>query len=126
MINQSYVHPVSKQRYGVWAWCLRCERVYRTVQWFANHWFCPHPGCDGTARHSSRWRYKNEPPCDVNPHYPAVPVEGQRYAGVRAVTVAKPALTHSPRKPIWAFRVAQRAKSVLQARFGQAEMVASR
>lgn len=79
MFKQTYVHPLARKRYGDWTWCFRCECVYRTAQWSANHWFCPHPGCDGTAHDSSRWRQKNEPPYDLHPEYPPVPVEGRRY-----------------------------------------------
>jgi hypothetical protein len=79
MFEPSYVHPLTGKRYRRWTWCCRCERVYATAKWFANHWFCPHQGCSGTARDSSRWRVKTEAPCDCHPEYGASPVEGKLY-----------------------------------------------
>ena len=84
MFWQTYSHPLSRKRYGAWTWCFRCCYVHRTAEWFENHWFCPHPGCDGTARDSSRWRNKQEPPFDNHPEYPATPIEGRQYEWGRA------------------------------------------
>jgi hypothetical protein len=125
MFKQTYVHPVSQQRYGDWTWCRRCECVHRTAQWFANHWFCPHPACNGTASDSSCWHHRNEAPCDINPWYPVVPVEGQRYAAARTVTEENPTLRHSAQTLIWVLRIAQRAKFGLQERIGQVALAAS-
>jgi hypothetical protein len=125
MFKQTYVHPVSQRRYGEWAWCVRCEHAYHTAQWFANHWFCPHPGCDGTARDSSRWGHKHERPFALNPQYPAVPVEGQRYAGAYTGSLQKPALRPSPQMFGRAIRISQRAKFALLERFGQVVLAVS-
>jgi hypothetical protein len=42
-------HPFLDMDLGELSWCLHCEQVQLTSEWAKRRWWCPTPGCDGSA-----------------------------------------------------------------------------
>ena len=78
MGTHSYRNPLIAVEYDEWTWCLRCERVYRTELWEANHWLCPSESCSAQPYDAHRWA-PDDWPRTLHPDYPPVPIEGRRY-----------------------------------------------
>jgi hypothetical protein len=73
---EHYKNYRTGELHGEWTWCFQCERVYRTRLWAARHWLCP--GCDAGATDAHNWAADTWPR-NLNPDYPALPVEGAYY-----------------------------------------------
>lgn len=67
-----------RKSWGVWRWCLHCERAYRadTARYDGELWLCAYADCDGDAIFDQwSWAELRE----QHPEYPEVPEVGKLY-----------------------------------------------
>lgn len=63
-----------EEEFGAYIWCELCGSVYSTAAWAAANNTCPN--CGASLIHARPWEEIRQ----LNPKYPAIPIEGKEYA----------------------------------------------
>ena len=78
VIDESVPFGFGSFFFTAWSWCIRCERVWPTIEWVENDWRCPTSRCDGGF--DDMWHWDDESPIlQQHPEYPEIPEMGEHY-----------------------------------------------